>query len=561
MSREGLERAWDELGLGPRWVRRVPAGVGEPATSPQPGGGDPDEPQSAGDSWEAMRSEVSQCRLCGLCESRRQTVFGGGSLQARWMLIGEAPGADEDAQGEPFVGMAGRLLDQMLAAIQLSRATDVFITNVLKCRPPGNRNPEPLEAADVFGLPPSPDRTAPAGPDPAARALCGSKRARYRRQCREPAATGPSLPGTATRNSGRLHLPPGLPAAEPAGQAQELGGLVPGAGRRGARAGGQAPGCRDQCLNRSDGLADLPTPASLQYRRPLVRDLAWLVLDGALPLPPASGDLRSVRLSTAERHELLELLAAWDNRAQDDWLGPIDPRLRLGIYTERLIGAWLRHSRLIRLVAMNWPLRDGRTTIGEADFLVERLSLPGDRLQLWELACKFYLGVAEVGWIGPGLLDSLDAKLSRIRSHQLPLIHRPGFREAWGCGLDGARLGCRLAAGTGTDLAEPVAAGKCRRWLGRAHRRRLGGMRYRFGFHRRAAGERSGGDGVVGPAQAAVAAAGVRGRPGAAALAPVGHGLCRLVACGYARSGPPDACRHPLAVLRRWRGGRGRRCA
>ncbi len=185
-------------------------------------------------------------------------------------------------------------------------------------------------------------------------------------------------------------------------------------------------------MNRSDGLADLPTPASLQYRRPLVRDLAWLVLDGALPLPPASGDLQSVRLSTAERHELLELLAAWDNRAQDDWLGPIDPRLRLGIYTERLIGAWLRHSRLIRLVAMNWPLRDGRTTIGEADFLVERLSLPGDRLQLWELACKFYLGVAEVGWIGPGLLDSLDAKLSRIRSHQLPLIHRPGFREAWG---------------------------------------------------------------------------------------------------------------------------------
>ncbi len=185
-------------------------------------------------------------------------------------------------------------------------------------------------------------------------------------------------------------------------------------------------------MNRSDGLADLPAPASLQYRRPVVRDLAWLVLDGALPLPPVSGDLQSVHLSQAEREELLDLLAAWDTRAQDDWLGPIEPRLRLGIYTERLIGAWLRHSRLIRLVAMNWPLRDGRTTVGEADFLVERLSLPRDRLQLWELACKFYLGVADVGWLGPGLLDSLDAKLSRIRSHQLPLIHRPGFRDAWG---------------------------------------------------------------------------------------------------------------------------------
>lgn len=146
MSRERREWAWGELGLGPRWVRRVPAGGGEPATSPQAGGDDADEPERAGDSWEAVRSEVSQCRRCGLCDSRRQTVFGGGSLQARWMLVGEAPGADEDAQGEPFVGMAGRLLDQMLAAIQLSRATDVFITNVLKCRPPGNRNPEPIEA-------------------------------------------------------------------------------------------------------------------------------------------------------------------------------------------------------------------------------------------------------------------------------------------------------------------------------------------------------------------------------------------------------------------------------
>lgn len=100
----------------------------------------------AADSWQRVREEVSGCRRCGLCDSRRQTVFGSGSERARWMLVGEAPGAEEDAKGEPFVGQAGRLLDQMLAAIGLSRPDDVFITNVLKCRPPGNRNPEPLEA-------------------------------------------------------------------------------------------------------------------------------------------------------------------------------------------------------------------------------------------------------------------------------------------------------------------------------------------------------------------------------------------------------------------------------
>jgi len=105
----------------------------------------------AGDSWQRVREEVSGCRRCPLCESRRQTVFGSGSERARWMLIGEAPGAEEDAKGEPFVGQAGRLLDQMLAAIDLSRPDDVFITNVLKCRPPGNRNPEPLEAETCSG--------------------------------------------------------------------------------------------------------------------------------------------------------------------------------------------------------------------------------------------------------------------------------------------------------------------------------------------------------------------------------------------------------------------------
>jgi len=98
------------------------------------------------DRWLQVRQEVGSCRRCGLCETRQRTVFGSGPQHARWMLIGEAPGADEDASGEPFVGMAGRLLDRMLASIGLSRRDDVFITNVLKCRPPGNRNPQPLEA-------------------------------------------------------------------------------------------------------------------------------------------------------------------------------------------------------------------------------------------------------------------------------------------------------------------------------------------------------------------------------------------------------------------------------
>jgi DNA polymerase len=97
-------------------------------------------------SWDEIRAEVQTCKQCGLCETRKRTVFGSGPRSARWMLIGEAPGAEEDARGEPFVGQAGRLLDPMLASIGLSRDADVFITNVLKCRPPGNRNPEPLEA-------------------------------------------------------------------------------------------------------------------------------------------------------------------------------------------------------------------------------------------------------------------------------------------------------------------------------------------------------------------------------------------------------------------------------
>ncbi len=102
--------------------------------------------------WPALRETVAACRACELCEGRRQTVFGVGNVRAHWMIVGEAPGEQEDRQGEPFVGKSGRLLDNMLRAVGLTRAEaepakQVYIANAVKCRPPGNRNPEPDELA------------------------------------------------------------------------------------------------------------------------------------------------------------------------------------------------------------------------------------------------------------------------------------------------------------------------------------------------------------------------------------------------------------------------------
>ena len=97
--------------------------------------------------WIELKKAVPACTACGLHKGRTQTVFGVGDEQADWLLVGEAPGAEEDRLGEPFVGQAGRLLDNMLAAIGLSRGENVYIANVLKCRPPSNRNPEPGEVA------------------------------------------------------------------------------------------------------------------------------------------------------------------------------------------------------------------------------------------------------------------------------------------------------------------------------------------------------------------------------------------------------------------------------
>jgi DNA polymerase len=97
--------------------------------------------------WDALSKRVAACENCRLCEKRTNTVFGVGDRNADWMLIGEAPGENEDRQGEPFVGQAGKLLDNMLRSLTLARDTNVYIANVIKCRPPGNRNPEPDEVA------------------------------------------------------------------------------------------------------------------------------------------------------------------------------------------------------------------------------------------------------------------------------------------------------------------------------------------------------------------------------------------------------------------------------
>ena len=96
--------------------------------------------------WPALKSCVAACTACGLHKARNKTVFGVGDEGADWLFVGEGPGADEDAQGEPFVGQAGKLLDNMLAAIDLKRGANVYIANIVKCRPPGNRNPQPDEA-------------------------------------------------------------------------------------------------------------------------------------------------------------------------------------------------------------------------------------------------------------------------------------------------------------------------------------------------------------------------------------------------------------------------------
>jgi DNA polymerase len=99
-----------------------------------------------GPDWAGLEAQVAACTQCSLHETRTQTVFGTGNRDADWLIIGEAPGADEDRQGEPFVGRAGQLLNEMLFAVGYRRP-EVYIANILKCRPPANRNPRPEEMA------------------------------------------------------------------------------------------------------------------------------------------------------------------------------------------------------------------------------------------------------------------------------------------------------------------------------------------------------------------------------------------------------------------------------
>ena len=129
--------------------------------------------------WQPLREHVAACRACRLCEGRTQTVFGVGNERAHWMIVGEAPGEQEDLQGEPFVGTVGQLLDSMLRAIGLTRgaaepAQQVYIANTLKCRPPGNRNPEPDELAQCEPLPAPADRAGAAAHHPRDGALRGA---------------------------------------------------------------------------------------------------------------------------------------------------------------------------------------------------------------------------------------------------------------------------------------------------------------------------------------------------------------------------------------------------
>jgi DNA polymerase len=129
------------------WVprQRLPGEPAEPASvaaSAKPAA----LPVAVAAQWEQLASEVRGCTLCGLEATRTQTVFGVGNRSAELLVVGEAPGADEDAQGEPFVGRAGQLLNAILRGMRWPRET-VYIANVLKCRPPGNRDPSPAEAA------------------------------------------------------------------------------------------------------------------------------------------------------------------------------------------------------------------------------------------------------------------------------------------------------------------------------------------------------------------------------------------------------------------------------
>jgi DNA polymerase len=137
-----------EMGLGPIWKLRQPPKKKRGETAPaEPVGVDDRTAAIAAMGWDELRQSVTNCSACELCQTRKQAVLGVGDIEADWLFIGEGPGAEEDERGEPFVGQAGKLLDAMLAAIDLKRGSSVYIANAVKCRPPNNRTPEPAETA------------------------------------------------------------------------------------------------------------------------------------------------------------------------------------------------------------------------------------------------------------------------------------------------------------------------------------------------------------------------------------------------------------------------------
>jgi DNA polymerase len=135
--------------IGVRELGMRPGTVASPSPSPSPApASEPAAAEAAPgrETLDAIRADLGDCRRCKLCGTRKNIVFGVGDPHARLMIVGEGPGADEDEQGEPFVGRAGQKLNEMIKAIGLERQ-DVFIANIVKCRPPGNRDPEPDEVA------------------------------------------------------------------------------------------------------------------------------------------------------------------------------------------------------------------------------------------------------------------------------------------------------------------------------------------------------------------------------------------------------------------------------
>jgi uracil-DNA glycosylase len=127
------------------WVLRTAPHTAQPTADPV----QPPAPREGAFDWDQLRARVAACTRCPLSATRTQTVFGVGNPRAEWLIVGEAPGAEEDRRGEPFVGRAGQLLNSMLRAVGLARE-EVYIANVLKCRPPGNRDPGANESAECL---------------------------------------------------------------------------------------------------------------------------------------------------------------------------------------------------------------------------------------------------------------------------------------------------------------------------------------------------------------------------------------------------------------------------